>query len=71
MLSSQENERTTISRSLHDDVAQAMLGIQVRLAHLKKEAARNTTGLNKELTATQRLVKKSAETLERFAGKLT
>jgi signal transduction histidine kinase len=70
MLLAQENERTTISRSLHDDVAQAMLGIQVRLAHLKKEAARNTTGLKKELSFTQRLVEKSARTLEQFAGKL-
>jgi signal transduction histidine kinase len=70
MLSAQENERATVSRTLHDGVAQAMLGIQVRLAHLKKEAARNTTGLKKELTATQRSVEKSAKTLERFAGKL-
>jgi signal transduction histidine kinase len=70
MLLVQENERTTVSRTLHDDVAQAMLGIQVRLAHLKKEAARNTSGLKKELTVTQRLVQRSAKTLEQFAGKL-
>lgn len=70
MLSAQESERTTISRSLHEDVAQAMLGIQMRLADLKKEAARNSTGLKKELTVTQRLVEKSAKTLEQFAGKL-
>jgi signal transduction histidine kinase len=70
MLSTQEKERATVSRTLHDDVAPAMLGIQVRLAHLKKEAARNTTGLKKELTVTQRLVEKSAKTLKRFAGKL-
>jgi signal transduction histidine kinase len=70
MLSAQENERATISRTLHDDVAQAILGIQVRLAHLKKEVARNNTGLKKELTATQRLVEKSAKTVEGFAGKL-
>ncbi|MHC1765729.1 MAG: histidine kinase [Verrucomicrobiia bacterium] len=70
MLSAQENERATVSRTLHDDVAQGLLGIQVRLAHLKKEAARNTTGLRKELIVTQRLVEKSAKTLERFAGKL-
>jgi len=70
MLSAEENERTALSRALHDDVAQAMLGIQVRLAHLKKEAARNTTGLKKELNLTQRLVEKSATTLKRFAGKL-
>jgi signal transduction histidine kinase len=70
MLSAQENERTTISRTLRDDVAQAMLGIQVKLAHLKTEAARNTTGLRRELTATQRLVEKSTKTLEQFAGEL-
>ncbi len=70
MLSAQENERARVSRTLHDDVAQGLLGIQVRLAHLKKEAARNTTGLKKELIVTQRLVEKSAKTLERFSGKL-
>jgi signal transduction histidine kinase len=70
MLAAQENERTAISRTLHEDVAQAMLGIQVRLAHLKSESARNTSGLKKELTVTQRLVANSAKTLERFAGKL-
>jgi signal transduction histidine kinase len=70
MLSAQDNERATISRTLHDDVAQAMLGIQVRLAHLKKVAAHNTTGLKKELTVTQRLVQKSARTLKGFASKL-
>ncbi len=70
MLSAQERERTAISRTLHEDVAQAMLGIQVRLADLKKEASRNSTGLKKELTVTQRLVEKSAKTLEQFAGKL-
>jgi signal transduction histidine kinase len=70
MLSVQEDERATVSRRLHDDVAQAMLGIQVRLAHLKKEAARHTVGLKKELTITQRLIQNSARTLERFVGKL-
>ena len=70
LLSAQENERSTMSKTLHDNVAQAMLGIQIRLAHLKKEAARNTTGLKKELTITQRLVRKSVQTLERVAGKL-
>jgi signal transduction histidine kinase len=71
VLTAQELERATISRSLHDDVAQTLLGIQVRLAHLKKEAARKTQGLKKQIAATQRLVGQSAKTLERFARRLS
>jgi signal transduction histidine kinase len=70
-ISAQEDERATISRKLHDGVAQVLLGIQVRLVALKKEAALNTAGLKKEIASTQRLVEKSARTLERFAGKLS
>ena len=68
ILSAQEDERATISRKLHDGVAQALLGIQVRLVSLKKEAALNTAGFKKEIASTQRLVEKSARTVERFAG---
>ena len=71
MLSAQEDERARISRKLRDDVAQEMLGIQVRLAHFKNETARNTLNLKRDLGVTQRLVEKSAKTLERFAGRLS
>ena len=67
ILASQENERTKISRELHDEVAQTLLGINVRLLTLKKEASVNMVGLKKEIAHTQRLVEKSAQRMRRFA----
>src|ERR1043166_7280926 len=67
ILSAQEAERKKISRELHDEVAQTLLGINVRLLTLKKEATVNTEDLNKEIASTQRLVGKSVKTMSRFA----
>jgi signal transduction histidine kinase len=67
LLSAQEAERTKISRELHDEVAQTLLGINVRLLTLKKEATVNMVGLKKEIASTQRLVGKSVKTMSRFA----
>ena len=41
ILSAQEDKRKKISRDLHDEIAQTLLGINVRLLTLKKEAAIN------------------------------
>jgi signal transduction histidine kinase len=67
ILSAQEEERKKISRELHNEVAQTLLGINVRLLTLKQEATANTEGLKKEIASTQRLVEKSAKTMSRFA----
>ena len=67
ILSAQENKRKKISRDLHDEIAQTLLGINVRLLTLKKEAAGNATGLKKEIVSTQRLVDKSVKSIKRFA----
>ncbi len=42
-------ERRKISRELHDVIAQTPTGINVRLAALKKEAALNTTGIDRNI----------------------
>jgi signal transduction histidine kinase len=68
ILLAQEGDRATKSRRLRDDIAQVLLGVQVKLADLRKETARNTTGLKKEIASTQRVVEKSAKTLEGSAG---
>ena|ERR1017187_1282891 len=70
ILFAQEEKRTKISRELHDEVAQTLLGINVRLLTLKKEATGNTKDLKKEIANTQRVVNKSKRTLGRFAGEL-
>jgi signal transduction histidine kinase len=67
ILSAQEDKRKKISRDLHDEIAQTLLGINVRLLTLKKGATVNTEGLKKEIASTQRLVEESVKTMNRFA----
>jgi signal transduction histidine kinase len=66
ILSAQENKRRMISRDLHDEIAQTLLGINVRLLTLRKAAAVNAHGLKKEIVSTQRLVDKSVKSIKRF-----
>ena len=70
ILSAQEEERRAISRELHDVIAQTLTGINVRLAALKKEAAVNTKGLDRNIARTQRLVEKSVNIVHQFARQL-
>jgi signal transduction histidine kinase len=70
ILSAQEEERKEISRELHDVIAQTLTSINVRLAALKKEAAVNTKGLDRNIAKTQRLVEKSVDIVHRFAREL-
>ena len=67
LLSAQEDERKEISRDLQDEIAQTLLGINVRLLTLKLEAGVNATGLKKEIASAQRLVDKSVKSINRFA----
>ncbi len=67
VLASQEDERRKISRELQDEIAQTLLGINVRLLTLKQEARTNTRGLKNEIASTQRLVLKSARSVRRVA----
>src|SRR5271157_3441760 len=70
IISTQEEERREISRELHDVIAQTLTGINVRLAALKKEAALNTKGLDRNIARTQRLVEKSVDIVHQFAREL-
>lgn len=70
ILSAQEEERKKISRELHDVIAQTLTGINVRLAALKKEAANNTSGLDRNIARTQRLVQQSVNIVHQFAREL-
>jgi signal transduction histidine kinase len=67
VLAAQEHERKKISHELQDEIAQTLLGINVRLLSLKKEARTNTVGLKNEIASTQRLVAKSAKSVRRVA----
>ena len=67
ILSTQESERTKISHELHDEIVQTLVAINLRLLTLKIEATANTEGLKNEIASTQRLVKKSVRTMNRYA----
>ena len=70
ILEAQELERHTISHQLHDEIAQTLLGINVRLLLLKNEANGNTTNLRKAIASTQRLVEQSVKSIKKFAREL-
>jgi signal transduction histidine kinase len=70
VLTAQENERKSLSLELHDEIAQTLLGINIRLLSLKEEARINHKGLKKEIAGTQRLVVKSVNSVKRVAREL-
>jgi signal transduction histidine kinase len=70
VMSAQENERKKISHELQDEIAQTLLGINVRLLSLKHDARNSTKGLKNEIASTQRLVVESAKSVRRFAREL-
>ena len=70
LLSNQEAERCKMSHDLRDEIAQTLLGINVRLLTLKKVARGNTTILRKEIASTQRVVKRSVESIHRLAREM-
>ena len=67
MLVEHEDERKIISRELQDEIAQTLLGINVRLLSLQQEARSNSRGLKKGIASTQRLVAKSVRSVGRAA----
>jgi signal transduction histidine kinase len=70
ILNAQEEERKRISRELHDEIAQAMVGINVHLEALTHEATDNPKGLKQKIKRTQQLVEKSVDSVHRFAREL-
>jgi signal transduction histidine kinase len=70
ILQAQEEERMRISRDLHDEIAQTLVGINVQLAALTREAADGPKGLQHQIARTQRLVEESVEKVHQFARKL-
>jgi signal transduction histidine kinase len=70
ILTAQEAERKKISHELRDEIAQTLLGIKVRLLTLKRAAKGGTASLKKEIANTQRLVRKSVRSINKFAHEL-
>ena len=70
VLAAQENERKKIGRELQDEIAQTLLGINVRLLSLKLEARSNSRGLKNTIANTQRLVARSARSVRQVGRKI-
>jgi signal transduction histidine kinase len=70
VIAAQEDERKKISCELQDEIAQTLLGINVRLLSLKQEARSNSTGFKNEIASTQRLVAKSARSVRQAGHKM-
>jgi signal transduction histidine kinase len=66
----QEEERKEISRELHDEVVQTLLGINVELQALDKGAAMGLHTLKTKIAHTRRLVENSVKAVHRFAREL-
>ncbi|HEY0256280.1 MAG TPA: histidine kinase, partial [Candidatus Methylacidiphilales bacterium] len=70
LLLTQEEERKRISRELHDEIVQTLVGINVHLASLTMKGPVNLKDLRKKISRTQRLVEKSVTIVHRFAREL-
>ncbi len=69
-LAAQEDERRKISCDLRDEIAQTLLGINVRLLSLKANARSDPKGLKAEIASARRLVIDSARFVRAFARDL-
>jgi signal transduction histidine kinase len=67
ILAAQENKRKKIGSDLQDEIAQTLLGINVRLLTLRKEVATNVKDFKKDIASTRRLVDSSLKSIKRFA----
>jgi signal transduction histidine kinase len=70
ILTAQEEERKKISRELHDEVVQTLVGINVELSALSKSSGSSARQLQDKIARTQRLVRHSVDTVHRFAREL-
>lgn len=70
ILAAQENERREISRELHDEVVQTLVGINVELAALGQAASIGLQAVKAKIARTQRLVEKSVSAVHQFAREL-
>jgi two-component system sensor histidine kinase DegS len=70
VLSAQEDERRFISRELHDEVVQTLVGINVELAALGKGVSTGVRTMRAKIAHTQKLVGKSVNAVHEFAREL-
>jgi len=69
-LQAREDEHKRISRDLHDDIAQTLVGIKVHLEALSRMSTISPAELRKQIAKTQQLVEKSVTEVLQFALEL-
>ena len=67
ILSATEAERHKMSLQLNDEIAQTLLGINIRILALKKDIAANNADIGREIASIQRLVEDSTHIISRLA----
>jgi len=70
IISAQEEQRKEISRELHDEFVQTLVGINVQLSALGRSASSGLAGFRAKIAHTQRLVETSVNEVHRFARQL-
>ena len=70
VLAAQENERLKLSQKLQNEVAQTLLGINVRLVAIKRESRNRISSVRDEIDQTHRLVAQSARSITRVIKSL-
>jgi hypothetical protein len=70
IMAAQENERSKLSYELRGEIAQTLLGINVRLLTLKKGVGAGNRGLAKKIASTRRLVEQSVRAIDGFAREM-
>jgi two-component system CheB/CheR fusion protein len=67
IITAQEQERKEISRELHDEVVQTLIGINVELSAMTKRGFADAGVLNDKISRIQQLVENSVIAVHRFA----
>src|SRR6185436_4310702 len=62
----QEEERTRISRELHDDVGQLLTAINMSLAMLKRDAGTEPETFDRKVTKVQQMVEQTMDAIHQF-----
>ena len=70
MIQAQEDQRKRISRELHDEVSQILLGINVQLAIFAKVAAARPDRIKEAIGPVRTMVEKAVAIVHRFAREL-
>jgi len=70
LLKAQEQQRSQISHELQDDIAQTLLGINVRLLLLRTTIGKHSLGIADDLVKTQRLVTDSRRSVRKVTRRI-